>query len=187
MDVAPPTATLIWGAPRTSRVFSLNAPVPSAVGRLASSLAAQLHDSDVRTRHTLVVKRLGGGDRATVADDARATVADDVRAALAGAPACEARVGGLDVFENPAGRAPVVYLAVESPGLVQIHEQLCDVFEPVSGLEGDDYDPHVTIARGGDARRLLDREIDPIRWTVDRLELWDATARESVESIALPA
>lgn len=160
-------------------MYSLNAPVPSAVGRLASSLAAQLHDSDVRTRHTLVVKRLGGGDRATVADDARA--------ALAGAPACEARVGGLGVFENPAGRAPVVYLAVESPGLVKIHEQLCDVFEPVSGLEGDDYDPHVTIARGGDARRLLDREIDPIRWTVDRLELWDATVRESVESIALPA
>lgn len=160
-------------------MYSLNAPVPSAVGRLASSLAAQLHDSDVRTRHTLVVKRLGGGDRATVADAART--------AMAGAPACEARVGGLDVFENPAGRAPVVYLAVESPGLVQIHEQLCDAFEPVSGLEGDDYDPHVTIARGGDARRLLDREIDPVRWTVDRLELWDATARESVESIALPA
>jgi len=161
-------------------VYSLNAPVPSAVARLASGLAAGLHDADVRTRHTLVVKRLGNGDRATVAGR--------VREALAGAPACEARVTGLDAFDDPtAGRAPVVYLAVESPGLVRVHERLCEAFDRVAGLEGEAYVPHVTVARGGDARRLLDREVEPVTWTVDRLELWDPAYRETVESVALPA
>lgn len=161
-------------------MYSLNAPVPSAVGRLASGLASELRGVDARTRHTLVVKRLGDGDRSTVARRARE--------ALAGAPACEARVTGLDAFENPpAGRAPVVYLDVESPGLVRIHERLCEAFEPVEGLEGDEYVPHVTVARGSDARRLLDREVEPVTWTVDRLELWNATYRETVESVALPA
>lgn len=114
-------------------------------------------------------------------------VVDRARCALEGSTTCDAAVAHLEAFENPVGRAPVVYLAVESPGLVRLHEGLCEAFEPVSGLEGDEYAPHVTIARGGDARRLLGREIDPIRWTVDRLELFNARARESVGSVALPA
>lgn len=160
-------------------MYSLNAPVPAPVARLASGLATDLRDADVRTRHTLVVKRLGDGDRSTVATR--------VRHGLTGASTCTARVASLDCFDQPTGRAPVVYLAVESPGLVEIHERLCEHFQPVTGFEGEDYDPHVTIARGGDARRLLDTEIEPIRWTVDRLEIWDSAARETVERVALPA
>lgn len=114
-------------------------------------------------------------------------VVDRARCALEGSTTCDAAVARLEAFEDPDGRAPVVYLAVESPGLVRLHEGLCEAFEPVSGLEGDEYAPHVTIARGGDARRLLGREIDPIRWTVDRLELFNGRARESVGSVALPA
>lgn len=161
-------------------MYSLNAPVPPAVARLASGLAADLWTADARTRHTLLVKRLGDGRFTETARRARE--------ALAGAPACEARVAGVGCFEAPPdGRGPVAYLAVESPGLVAIHDRLCRAFESVEGLEGDDYVPHVTIARRGDALRLAGREVEPVTWTVDRLEFWDADHREVVESVSLPA
>jgi len=166
-------------------VYSLNAPVPSAVGRLATSLGSRLADARVRPRgeHTLVCKRLGDGDYHDI--EARA------RDALRGAPAVEARVASVGVFGRPAtGPAPVVYLAVESPGLVDVHRRLCDAFDPVDGLEGDDYVPHVTVARGGShelAGRLLDADFDPIEWTVSELRFYDAERGESVSRVSLPA
>lgn len=170
--------TLIRAASERPDVYSLNAPVPPAVARLASGLASQLRTADARTRHTLMVKRLGDGRFAETAQRARE--------ALAGAPACEARVTGVGCFETPPdGRGPVVYLAVESPGLLVIHTRLCEAFDPVEGVEGDEYVPHITIARRGDAPRLAGREVEPVTWTVDRLEFWDADHREVVESVSL--
>jgi len=165
------------------RRFSLNAPVPGRVRRLASDLAPDLSGFErLRRRHSLVCKRLGGGDPPRLADRARR--------ALAGAPAAEARVTGVDAFADPpTGSGPVVYLAVESPGLHRLHATLCGAFDPVEGLEGDDYVPHVTLARGGDreaARRLADRDIDPVTWTVSELHLWDARDRETVRRFPLP-
>jgi len=49
---------------------------------------------------------------------------------------------------------------------------------------------HVTLARGGNldaARRLAEREIDPIEWTISELEFWDASRAEVVRSVSLPA
>ena len=112
---------------------SLNVPVPGRVSALASELRPALTPFErVREWHTLVVKRLG---------DAEPTGLDErVRRALSGAPAFEARVAGIGAFREPAaGPGPVVYLAVESPGLVEVHRQLCGVFGTVSGIEGDDY------------------------------------------------
>ena len=51
-------------------MYSLNAPVPAPVARLASGLAADLLDASVRQRHTLVVKRLGEDDPGGLADAA---------------------------------------------------------------------------------------------------------------------
>ncbi|MFC6728781.1 2'-5' RNA ligase family protein, partial [Natronoarchaeum mannanilyticum] len=111
--------------------------------------------------------------------------------ALAGAPAAEARISEVDVFENPPnGAAPVVYLGVESPGLDLAHRTLVDELGAIKGLEGPDYTMHVTLARGGDpeaARRLAEREIEPIEWTVSELEFWDASRAEVVRSVSLPA
>jgi len=159
-------------------VYSLNVPVPTAIARLASGLAADLLDATPRDHHTLVVKRLG--------DDDPWTLADDVRAVVAGTEPFRARVTSVDAFDDPpTGTAPVAYLRVESPVLERLHRRLCDRFGTVDGIEGDEYDPHVTIARGGDAYRLVGREVD-LEWTIDRLIVWSGRYEEPVEEIALP-
>ncbi|MFC7176430.1 2'-5' RNA ligase family protein [Halosegnis marinus] len=94
----------------------------------------------------------------------------------------------VDLFRQPpTGKAPVAYLAVESPELLRVHEALCEVFDPVPGFEGDEYDPHVTICRGGDAADLLGRGIEPFEWTVERLAFWHPGRELEVESVSLPA
>jgi 2'-5' RNA ligase len=159
-------------------VYSLNAPVPTAVARLASGLAADLLDATVRERHTLVVKRLGDGDPGALARD--------VREFVAGTAPFEARVTGVGGFDDPpTGAAPVAYLRVESPSLQRLHRRLCERFGTVDDLEGDDYVPHVTVARGGDAARLVGRDAD-VEWTIDRLLVWSGRYDEPVEEIALP-
>ena len=159
-------------------MYSLNAPVPSAVARLASGLAADLLEATVRERHTLVVKRLGGDDPSGLSAA--------VRRVVAGTDPFPARVTGVDVFDDPpAGEAPVAYLRVESPGLERLHRRLCERFDPVDGIEADGYVPHVTVARGGDADRLRGRELDR-EWTVDRLLLWSGPYDEPIETVALP-
>lgn len=161
-------------------MFSLNVPVPDRVARLAAGLAADCRTATVRTRHSLVLKRLGEG--------AHRALAARAREALAGTTPFAVRVTGLGAFERPpSGAAPVVYLAVESPALVGVHDRLCRTFEPVPGLEGDAYVPHVTVARGGDARDVLDADVEPREWTVDRLVVWDGTYDEPIESVSLPA
>lgn len=167
-------------------MYSLNAPVPGRVGALAGEIARQLPAARARTRgeHTLCVKRL-------TSDTDYSRIEAQTREALAGQPAVEARVDEIGVFEQPpVGTAPVVYLAVESPGLVQLHEHLVATFESVSdGIEGESYVPHVTIARGGsvDTARRVAGEVDPIEWTVSELQFWDAKHSQSVSTVSLPA
>ncbi len=166
-------------------MFSLNVPVPGEVARLAEKLRPSLYQFDsVRDQHTLVVKRFGDHqnyDRLEM----------QVRTALAGSPAFEARISELDYFEHPArGDGPVVYLAVESSGLNELHRELVAEFDCIEGIEGDDYVPHVTLARGGTldiAGQLAERDIDPITWNVTRLQLWDATYEEPTATISLPS
>lgn len=169
-------------------MYSLNVPVPGTVGALAGDLGRELPAARIRQRgeRTLVAKRLGGGD-ADPFHDTRART----REALTGTPAFDARVAGVDVFaEAVTGTSPVVYLAVESAGLVALHERLCEAFEPVAGIEDGEYTPHVTVARGGSveaARRLMDRDIDPIEWTVTELEFRDARRHRAIGTVSLPA
>ena len=167
-------------------MYSLNVPVPGTVGALATDLGTRLGTATVRQRgeHTLVCKRLGTGDAATYHEiEARA------REALVGAPPFEVRVGGVDVFTDvPKGEGPVVYLTVESPGLDALHERLCGVFDPVEPIEGEEYVPHVTVARGGSVEQAADLRstpFDPVDWTVERLEFWDAERSQSVSSVSL--
>jgi len=167
-------------------VLSLNVPVPGEARRLAGELRPWLAAFDsIRDRHTLVAKRLDD-----TAEGGRARVEGRARRALAGAPAFEARVTGIDFFAEPtAGTAPVVYFAVESPGLDRIHDRLVEVFGALDGVEGAEYTPHVTLARGGAmemAERLADRTIDPVTWTVSELEFYDARYRERIGTVSLP-
>jgi len=176
-------------------VFSLNVPVPGEVRRLAGDLRARLLAFDsVRERHTLVVKRLGGDGgrgRRGDAEGGRDRIEGEVRQALAGTPAFEARVTGIETFAEPVtGPAPVVYLAVESPGLWRVHERLVDRLGAVEGLEGPAYTPHVTLARGGSqeaADRLAGEPIEPVTWTVSELHFFDAGYGERLGRLPLPA
>jgi len=166
-------------------VYSVNVPVPGRVRTLANELYPELVGFEtVREEHSCLLKRLGEADHV-------AQLQHRTHRALEGAPAVEAQITGIDYFaEPPLGSAPVVYLAVESPGLEAIHRDLTETFEAVSGLEGDAYVPHVTLARGGDmaaAKRLTERDIEPITWTVSELEFWDGTYRLPVSRVSLPA
>lgn len=166
-------------------VYSLNVPIPGGIERLAATLHPRLVGFDrVRERHTLVCKRFEADD---LAPD---RLFERVRRALAGAPAVEARATGIDWFETPVrGPGPVAYVAIESPGLHDIHRRLVAAFDPIPDLEGDEYVPHVTLARGGSterARDLADVEFEPIEWTVSELELHDARHEEQVRTLSLP-
>jgi 2'-5' RNA ligase len=165
-------------------VYSLNVPVPGEVERLAAELHPRLLAFDrIRDRRTLVCKRFEG-------ERSLARLRERLREPLAGAPAFEVRVAGIDYFETPArGPGPVVYLAVESPGLLALHDRLCDAFGAIEGIEGDDYVPHVTLARGGSldaATDLRTLEIEPVTWTASSVTLWNAKFRESAATIRLP-
>ena len=183
-----PTAPLFSAPPLPSAVYSLNVPVPSAVGRLAGEVARDLPRAVERPRgeHTLVVKRLGTGGY-----DAYHAVEARVREELIGQPPFAVRVTGIDLFEEAtSGTSPVVYLAVESPGLLALHETLCERFGAIEGIEGDDSTPHVTVARGGSldaAKRVCEREVEPVEWTVDALSFLDADRGTEAGRVSLPA
>jgi 2'-5' RNA ligase len=168
-------------------VYSLNVPVPSGLARLASDLAGQVPGAQARARgeHTLLVKRLGAGEAGGVAP-----LVERARTAVAGAEPFPVDVTGVDYFAEPeTGTGPVVYLAVESPPLVALHRRLCDAFEPVAHLEGEAYVPHITIARGGEraaAERLAARDIEPRRFEVTELVVWDAERGLATTRLSLP-
>lgn len=166
---------------------SLNVVVPGRLKRLAADLEPDLYGFDrVRERHTLIVKRFGEHTPAEYA-----SLEERVRRTLSGAPAFEARATGIDAFKHPVwGPGPVVYLAIESPGLIALHRRLCGEFSAVEDIEGENYTPHVTLARGGSperVRRLRERDIDPVTWTVSELALWDGTHGEVISRVSLPA
>ena len=191
-------------------MFSLNVPLAPAAERLASDLQSKPSGFDrVRDRRTLVCKRFGvedvpervpGADASAGAPvpgpspprpDALAALRDDLRPLLAGTDPFPLAVTGFDAFDAPAsGSGPVLYLTVESDALVRLHRRLCAAYGAVEGIEGDDYVPHVTVARGGDPEPgvvadLVAAEFDPIRWRVHALDLYDPEFREVAATIDL--
>lgn len=194
-------------------MFSLNVPLPPAVDRLAGDLHPKLTGFDrVRDRHTLVCKRFGvedvrseeseGGDGGE--EDGRGENRDSpprqeavdrlrerLRRPLAGTDPFEVAVTGVDVFDAPrSGSRPVVYLAVESDELIRLHRRLCAAFGAIDGIEGDEYVPHITLARGGNPEPgvvadLVTAEFDPIRWRVHALDVWDPEYREAAATVEL--
>lgn len=166
-----------------ANVFSLNVPAPGRVKRLAATLHPRLAGFErVRERHSLVCKRFESEDYAHLSER--------VRRVLDGTTSIEARVTGIEHFEEPVrGPGPVVYLAVASPGLVAIHERLVDTFGAIADLEGEAYVPHITLARGGSVDRaeaLRSRTVDPIEWSISELRFYDAIHDERAGTLSLP-
>ncbi|MFC7167224.1 2'-5' RNA ligase family protein [Halospeciosus flavus] len=174
-------------------MYSVNVPVPQAVRSLAADLRPALSDFErIRQRPTLLCKRLPAENRREYLDAERRA-----RRALDGLPPFAVRIDGIDVFEDPpSGTAPVVYLSVTSPGLDEAHRRLVDEFGAIDGLEGEDFVPHVTLARQYDGGpvyredptdRLRRKEIDPIEWDATELQFYDASYGERIDSVSLPA
>jgi 2'-5' RNA ligase len=164
-------------------MFSLNVPAPGRAKRLVAELHPRLAGFErVRERHSLVCKRFESEDYDRLSER--------VRRALDGTTPVEARVTGIDAFENPVrGPGPVVYLAVSSPELVAMHERLVDEFGAIAALEGDEYVPHITLARGASADRIAALRalaIEPIEWTAPELCFYDATRDERISTLSLP-
>lgn len=163
--------------------YSLNAPLPPAVERLAAALRADLPEGvRPRERPTLVVKRIGGSEGADP-DRLLARAREALEVGSFGP--VEARTDGLGTFESSTG--PVAHLTVEG-GLRRLHRRLRRAFDPIEGIEGAAYVPHVTLGRGGDpdaVAAFCERSVDPVAWTVDRLVLWSGRYREPVASLSL--
>jgi hypothetical protein len=182
-------------------MFSVNVPLPSHVSRLATSLHADLMSFDSRReRQTLVLKRFeadttSGYSKQTSTDISLPVLREQLRPILTSTATpnqIELSVTGIDFFENPpGGTAPVVYLVVESQSLMTLHTQLCKSFDTIRDLEGSNYIPHITLARGGDiadATQFIEyQSIDPITWTVSSLHIWDSRYRENAATISLSA
>ena len=165
-------------------MYSLNVPVPGEVKRFAAKLYPRLTGFErVRERHSLVVKRFETEDRHRLSKR--------VRRALADVPAFEMRTTGIDSFDDPVrGPGPVVYFAVESPELFDLHERLTERFGAIADLEGPEYTPHITLARDGspeEVHRLRALDSHPIEWTVSALVVYDADREEPVDTVSLPA
>jgi len=164
----------------------VNLRVPPAVERLADRLHPTLtRFEQVRERHTLVVKRI----EAETWREGRGGVRERLRRVLDETKPFPVRIDELDYFANPPdGRGPVVYLAVKSEGIRQLHRRLCQEFPVVEDLEGESYVPHVTLARGGsvaDAERVAETAIEPVEWTAKRALTWDREHREAVDRFRL--
>ncbi len=173
-------------------MFSLNVPVPGSVARLASDLHPQLVGFEtIREQYTLVVKRFETTDSQPAEPTLQlARLREQLRPVLAGMPAFDAQITEISSFDQPTrGDGPVVYLAVESPGLTQLHNELTAAFGVIDGLEGADYVPHITLARRGPPTavdQLETRQIEPISWTVSELVIWDSRYREPAARFGLP-
>ncbi|WP_313692576.1 2'-5' RNA ligase family protein [Halorarum halobium] len=163
-------------------MFSLNVPVPPAARRIAADVAPELTAfRTVRKRPTIVVKRFGD-------DRSLNRLREQLRPTLADVRPFAARITGVETFDNPPnGDSPVVYLAVEGEGLRDVHERVVREFGAVEGLEGDEYDPHVTLARGvaedrdsaeAAVERLRARGLESEPWTVSELGIWTKEYRE---------
>ena len=170
-------------------VTSLNVPIPGQVRHRAWELRSLLIDFDqLRDEFTLVIKRLPNNEHETIGP-----IRERTRSALRGVAPFEVKIDGIGSFEQPVTEpAPVVYFTVTSPGLERLHERLVEEFEAIPGLEGDDYVPHITLARGGEIRAqqladLCNHEIEPLTWSVERLVFWDNSQQLPMGDIRLPA
>jgi len=177
-------------------MFSLNVPVPREVDQFSNEIHPQLAAFDrIRDRHSLCLKRFGADDvngpggPTPEKERTLAELRERLRPLLAGTGPFDVQLPEIDYFENPTkGTAPVVYFAVESDVLRRLHRRLCAAFDPIEGLEGDDYTPHVTLARGGDvadAEALAAMDFDPIEWRVHALDIFDPDFREPAASLEL--
>lgn len=167
-------------------MYSLNTESPEEVTAIVDQFDDLLSSFErIRDDRTVLIKRFH-----RKSPRALEKLADDLGRRLAYWAPIQARIEGFDVFvDPPAGRGPVVYLTVRSPGLIELHRELADAYGTViDSIEGEHYVPHITLARGGertDIRPLTKASVEPVDWSIDELTLWDGRYSQPVRRYEL--
>ncbi len=167
-------------------VYSLNAECPEEISDISDRYEHLLAPFErIREDHTLLVKRFHRRSPRTIEE-----IELELERRLTYWAPIPARVDGFGAFvDPPGGVGPVIYLTVKSPGLIELHRELVDIFGTVvETIEGDHYVPHVTVARGGERtaiRPLTEKSIESVDWLIDELVLWDARYDQPVRRYTL--
>ena len=162
-------------------MWSLNVSMPQNIVRAIKEVTLGVSGwEEICEDPTLVIKRFEKGD-------VDGHVESEIRLLLEGVEPFDIEIGNLERFDvAERGSSPVLYLEVKSPGMKALHETLVDVFGSVKGVEGENYIPHITIARGGSGDYI---EFDGLscdtEWTVEMLELWNRDGRKKKNKIIL--
>lgn len=168
-------------------VYSLNAAIPAAAIEQRDELLEHLESFEtVRDPLTLVIKRFGTPDSTALSSLERS-----LGEVLNEWGPMRAEIDGIDLFmDPPSGPSPVIYLGVSSHGLEALHRDLVDRFGVVDpAIEGENYIPHITIARGGPRvaiDELRDISLETHQWTIETVMLWSSRHDKPVKQFSLP-
>ncbi len=160
-------------------MWSLNVTIPQKVSRLIEEMAPALWNwEEICEDPTLVIKRF---------ETKTAKEETEIRLLLEKIEPFDVQIGNIRTFDiAQRGISPVLYIEVESPGIEALHEMLVGIFGCVKGIEGQDYTPHITLARG-ECREYIEFEErpDPIQWEADELEFWHSGKMQKRNKIKL--
>ena len=162
-------------------MWSLNVSMPQNIVRAIREVALGASGwEEICEDPTLVIKRFEKVD-------VSGHVESEIKLLLESVEPFDIEIGNLERFDvAERGSSPVLYLEVKSPGMKALHEILVDVFGSVKGVEGENYIPHITIARGGGVRDVdFSGFSGPTIWTAETLEFWNRDKRKKKNKVIL--
>ena len=162
-------------------MWSLNVSIPQNIVRAIEEVALGVRGwEEICEEPTLVIKRFEKRDL-------DGHVKSEIRFLLESVEPFGIEIENLERFDvAEKGSSPVLYLEVKSPEVKALHETLVDVFGSVEGVEGENYIPHITIARGGSGDYTVFSGLScDTGWTVEMLEFWDRGERKKRSKIIL--
>ena len=162
-------------------MWSLNVSIPQNIIRAIEEVTLGVRGwEEICEEPTLVIKRFEK-------KDLDGHVKSEIRFLLESVEPFGIEIGNLERFDvAERGSSPVLYLEIKSPGVKALHENLIDIFGSVEGVEGENYIPHITIARGGSGDYIEFSGLScDTGWTVEMLEFWDGGERKKRSKIIL--
>ncbi|HIJ12598.1 MAG TPA: 2'-5' RNA ligase family protein [Halobacteriales archaeon] len=162
-------------------MWSLNVSIPQGIVRAIGEITPVLGRGEgIVEEPTLVIKRFEK-------EDLDGHIESEIKFLLENVEPFIVEIGNLEMFEvADRGTSPVRYIEVKSIGIKVLHETLVSVFGCVKGVEGENYIPHITIARGSGAKNLDFSDFSgPIQWTANTLEFWDRDKRKRKNKVIL--
>ncbi len=162
-------------------MWSLNVSIPQGIVRAIEEMAPVSRGwEEIVEEPTLVIKRFEK-------EDLDGHIESEIKFLLENVEPFTVEIGNLEMFEvADRGTSPVLYIEVKSIGMKLIHETLVSVFGCVKGVEGENYIPHITIARGSGVKNIDFSDFSgPTWWTAKTLEFWDGDKRKKKNQVML--